>query len=228
MHKFTRTFLLANALETESYTKPGNANSQLNFSYVEFILRMERFPQFYINTVALPSTMITILALFSFWLPPSCGEKLSFGVSLLLGLSVFQLVVADQLPDTSQGQPLLKTYLSMNFIMVGVSLFLNLITVTVNSSQLKIKHPGARRVILNLPSRSLCIGSITVPPEDEDNNKYKTAEVVCKTTIVNELDSNLSEDMEKVSRNGGYECKSEKGSEKASEEIIKYQSAYKY
>ena len=130
----------------------------LNYSYVEFSLTMTRLPQYYLYTVGLPSTAVTILALFTFWLPDDSGEKLSFVVSLMLGLTVFQLVIADTLPETSGNrQPLMSTYLLFNLIMVAVILMLTLVSITVHSSRRKITSRRLRKFLFEVLPSLFCV-----------------------------------------------------------------------
>ena len=49
-----------------------------------------------------------IAALMMFWLPADSGEKVSLGVTVLLAFSVFQLVLADNSPKTSDYFPILS------------------------------------------------------------------------------------------------------------------------
>ena len=87
-------------------------------------------------------------------MPPECGEKVSLGVSILLGLTVFQLVVADTLPETSfGGQPLLGTYLTMNFVLVATTLFCTAFSMSVYSKPGPVENVFFRKVFLkHLPN----------------------------------------------------------------------------
>ena len=82
-------------------------------------------------------------------MPPECGEKVSLGVSILLGLTVFQLVVAGTLPETSfGGQPLLGTYLTMNFALVAITLFCTAFSMSVYSKPGPVENEFFRKVLL--------------------------------------------------------------------------------
>ena len=130
----------------------------INYSYVDFLINMTRKPDYYLYNVGLPSTAVTILALFSFWLPANCGEKISFAVSLLLGLTVFQIVVEDTLPETSSDdRPLLMKHLSMNFIIVGLTLFLTVINLAVHSSRYMITKHRLKHFLFRILPNILCI-----------------------------------------------------------------------
>ena len=129
---------------------------------------MTRHPNFLLYTVGLPSTLISLLALCTFWLPVNCGEKITFVISLLLGLTVFLLVMENHSPEANV-RPIMMTYMSMNFIFVGVIIFLTVITVTVNASRRKIKHPQLRQMLLKTIPRMLCVSTGLHTKESNEN-----------------------------------------------------------
>ena len=51
--------------------------------------------------IILPCVMLSILQLMVFLVPPSAGEKVSLGVTVLLSFTVFLLMVSDNMPQTS-------------------------------------------------------------------------------------------------------------------------------
>ncbi|PIK35929.1 hypothetical protein BSL78_27246 [Apostichopus japonicus] len=85
---------------------PNNSTSLL--SYGVYCLFLQRDPSYYISTLVIPSSVLSLLAFATFCLPPDCGERISLGVSMVLGLTVFQLLVADILP-TTKGLPILQS-----------------------------------------------------------------------------------------------------------------------
>lgn len=71
------------------------------YSYVEFTLRLRRRYTFYVMNIILPCTLLSILVMIVFCLPPDAGEKISLGISVLLAFTVFLLMVAENVPRTS-------------------------------------------------------------------------------------------------------------------------------
>ena len=51
--------------------------------------------------------MLSFVLLMVFQLPAESGEKVSLGVSILVAFSVFLLIVAEQVPDTSDAVPVM-------------------------------------------------------------------------------------------------------------------------
>ncbi|NWS47539.1 ACH10 protein, partial [Probosciger aterrimus] len=73
---------------------------------VTYTLLLRRRASFYIFNLLLPCIMVSFLAPLSFYLPADSGEKVSLGVTVLLALTVFQLLVAESMPP-SESVPLI-------------------------------------------------------------------------------------------------------------------------
>ena len=80
------------------------------FYDVTFYLTMKRKPLYYIFNLIVPCALIATLTLIKFFLPPESGEKIGLGITVLLAMTVFLLIVADSLPSTSEHIPLLGSY----------------------------------------------------------------------------------------------------------------------
>lgn len=68
---------------------------------------IRRRPLFYAVNLLLPSVFLMLMDVVGFHLPPDSGERVSFKVTLLLGYSVFLIIVSDTLPATAIGTPLI-------------------------------------------------------------------------------------------------------------------------
>ncbi|BFZ01989.1 hypothetical protein BsWGS_05027 [Bradybaena similaris] len=102
------------------------------------ILEYECCPEFYIDltytihirrrtlyygfNIIIPCVLISSLTLLLFILPPEAGEKISLGVTILLSLMVFLLLVAETMPPTSDALPLIGIYFACIMMMVSVSI----------------------------------------------------------------------------------------------------------
>ena len=70
-----------------------------------------------------------MLAPFTFLLPADSGEKISLGVTILLSLTVFQLIVAEQMPP-SEDIPIIGEFYLYTMALVSTSILVTIGMVT--------------------------------------------------------------------------------------------------
>ena len=93
-----------------------------------YTLHVRRKTFYYIFNIIVPCVMLSILTLLTFWLPPTSGEKITLGLSVFLAFSMFMLLIAEEVPATSEAVPLigiLSSFLSF-FVILFLSPFLSL------------------------------------------------------------------------------------------------------
>ncbi|KAK2834754.1 hypothetical protein Q7C36_015455 [Tachysurus vachellii] len=88
---------------------------------VTFTLVMRRRTLYYGLNLLVPCVIISTLALLVFLLPADSGEKISLGITVLLSLTVFMLLVAEIMPATSDSVPLIAQYFATTMVIVGLS-----------------------------------------------------------------------------------------------------------
>ena len=76
---------------------------------VTFTIVIRRRTLYYLFNVIFPCLWLTVLSLVGFWLPPDSGEKITLGITVLLAFSVFMLMIAENMPATSEFVPLMGT-----------------------------------------------------------------------------------------------------------------------
>lgn len=81
------------------------------YPYVEFMLHLRRRQAFYVMNVIVPCSLLSVLVLIVFCLPPDAGEKISLGISVVLAIIVFLLTVAETIPRTSLHVPVMGLYI---------------------------------------------------------------------------------------------------------------------
>ncbi|XP_069802742.1 5-hydroxytryptamine receptor 3A-like [Dendropsophus ebraccatus] len=92
----------------------------LQFGQIKFYVSLRRRPLFYVVNLILPSIILMVLDIIGFYIPPESGERISFKITLLLGYSVFLLIVYNALPAT--GAPLIGIYFALCMILLLISL----------------------------------------------------------------------------------------------------------
>ncbi|XP_069078457.1 neuronal acetylcholine receptor subunit alpha-7 isoform X1 [Pleurodeles waltl] len=94
---------------------------------VTFTVIMRRRTLYYGLNLLIPCVLISALALLVFLLPADSGEKISLGITVLLSLTVFMLLVAEIMPATSDSVPLIAQYFASTMIIVGLSVVVTVI-----------------------------------------------------------------------------------------------------
>lgn len=74
---------------------------------VTYVIQMRRKPLFYVFNMILPCLLITLVALLGFYIPSDSGEKVTMGITTLLSMTVFLMLVAESMPPTSDVLPLI-------------------------------------------------------------------------------------------------------------------------
>lgn len=77
---------------------------------VTVVIVMQRRILYYVLNIIFPCFWLNILSCLTFWLPSDAGEKITLNITVLLSYSVFMLVVAESMPQTSEFVPLIGLY----------------------------------------------------------------------------------------------------------------------
>ncbi|KAF1523475.1 Neuronal acetylcholine receptor subunit alpha-10, partial [Eudyptes sclateri] len=125
---------------------------------ITYTLLLRRRASFYIFNLLLPCVMVSFLAPLGFYLPADSGEKVSLGVTVLLALTVFQLLVAESMPP-SESVPLIGKYYIATMTMITASTALTIFIMNVHhcGPGARPVPPWARRLILHHMARLCCV-----------------------------------------------------------------------
>ncbi len=106
-----------------------NPHHSRNFSTIKIDIELERLSRFYIVKIIIPFSVISLLALFSFWLPTDSGEKVALTVSVLLSLTIYLQTISNYVPKTERGSCILTLYSHVIFSFVFLSCVFNIFTI---------------------------------------------------------------------------------------------------
>uniref|UniRef100_A0A3B4XGG1 5-hydroxytryptamine receptor 3A-like n=1 Tax=Seriola lalandi dorsalis TaxID=1841481 RepID=A0A3B4XGG1_SERLL len=143
-----------------------------SYSDIIFYIILRRRPLTYVVNLLIPSCFLITLDLFSFLLPPASVDRSAFKMTLILGYTVFLLIMNDLLPVTGETTPLMNVLFSLSLALMVASL---LETVFITNIQFSSSQYSAvphwlsvlvlqyLSVVVCLPSTKNCI-KISIPP----------------------------------------------------------------
>ncbi|XP_056149874.1 acetylcholine receptor subunit gamma [Lampris incognitus] len=143
----------AKKLINSQYTR-----EELEYQEVVFYLIIQRKPVFYIINIIAPCVLFSSLGLLVYFLPAKAGgQKCTMSIATLLGQTVFLLLIAKKVPETSKAVPLIGKYL-MFVMSVTTMVVMNSVIVLNVSLRTPSTHKmtnTVRKVLLNILPRLL-------------------------------------------------------------------------
>jgi len=113
-----------------------------------FEIRIKRRTLFYVNNLVVPCIVLALLTATAFLFPPETGERISLMITILLGMTVFMIVVIEAIPSTSEVTPLISTYFSVVMIEVSLGLLCTCISLNIEHHHPKMQLTGWFRYVL--------------------------------------------------------------------------------
>ncbi|KAM7387951.1 hypothetical protein PAMP_024155 [Pampus punctatissimus] len=165
---------------------------EARYSEIKYFIILRRRPILYVVNLLIPSCFLSTLDIFTFLLPPHSVDRCSIKVTLILGYTVFLLIMNDLLPVTGYSTPLLNVLFSVSFALMVASL---LETVFITNIQLSCSHystvPHWLRVLV---LRYLAV-VVCLPPQKKSNRitvSLHPPAIATNTSIIsaNELQRN--------------------------------------
>ncbi|XP_042369583.1 5-hydroxytryptamine receptor 3A-like [Plectropomus leopardus] len=92
-----------------------------SYSEIKYYIILRRRPLLYVINLLIPSCFLITLDLFSFLLPPQSVDRASFKMTLILGYTVFLLIMNDLLPVTGDTTPLMNVLFSVSLALMVAS-----------------------------------------------------------------------------------------------------------
>ncbi|GFW94767.1 ligand-gated ion channel 4 [Trichonephila clavipes] len=76
--------------------------------------------------------LITGIALLSFYMPSDSGEKVTLGITTLLSMTVFLMVIGESMPPTSDTVPLIGLYYAVVMTLVSLATAMSVVTLNIH------------------------------------------------------------------------------------------------
>ncbi|XP_075122985.1 5-hydroxytryptamine receptor 3A-like [Leptodactylus fuscus] len=137
---------------------------------ITFWVVIRRRPVLYVVNLLIPSAFLMLIDILSFFLPPHSTDRASFKMTLLLGYTVFLLIMNDLLPSTANGTPLIGIYFSVCLALLVLSLLETVIITHVlhrGTLQSGFMPYWVRRFVLGFLAHLICYSD---PDANNDNN----------------------------------------------------------
>ncbi|XP_076007313.1 5-hydroxytryptamine receptor 3A-like [Genypterus blacodes] len=168
-----------------------------SFSELKYHIILRRRPMLYVVNLLIPSCFLITVDLFSFLLPPENVDRSSFKMTLILGYTVFLLIMNDLLPVTGNSAPLMNVFFSISLaLMVGSLLETLFITkIHYSSSLYAAVPPWISVLVLQYLARVVC-----VPPKKPNRVTVCLGPAVRESKRINGI-SNLGADLRSISGN---------------------------
>ncbi|XP_071166740.1 neuronal acetylcholine receptor subunit alpha-10-like isoform X2 [Mytilus edulis] len=146
---------------------------------VTFNIFLERKPRYYVTNILVPSFLITCIAILGFLLPVDSGEKIGLELTVMLAISVFQLLVADKLPPSSFSTPWIVVYFNFTLFISGIASFIQVIVLNLHHRAdqqmsewivFNVLQPLATITFIDVPGFTACR---CISKQDENMIKQK-------------------------------------------------------
>lgn len=99
---------------------------------ITFHIVIRRKTLYLVINLIIPCVSINMLTVLAFYLPCDCGEKVSVCLTIMLSLSLFQLLLMELVPGTSIVIPMIGKYLLFTCILVSLSIIFSIVVLNVN------------------------------------------------------------------------------------------------
>ncbi|XP_078000571.1 acetylcholine receptor subunit alpha-like [Glandiceps talaboti] len=116
------------------------------YAYIDFTLYLDRKPLFYLLNLCIPSVLLSLLMSLVFCFPPDSPDKIPHGLSVLLTIFIFDILVIDIMPASSDNIPITSQYLFVNMVLTVVAIILS--ALLINMHKLKGNFSGRRKKVL--------------------------------------------------------------------------------
>ncbi|CAL8345264.1 unnamed protein product [Gadus morhua 'NCC'] len=126
---------------------------------ITFWVVIKRRPNLYVVNLLIPSSFLMLIDILSFYLPPHSVDRASFKMTLILGYTVFLLIMNDLLPSTANGTPIIGIYFSVCLALMVISLLETVIITNVlhhNSMKYREVPRWVRVLVLQHIANLIC------------------------------------------------------------------------
>ncbi|XP_078597111.1 uncharacterized protein LOC144873541 [Branchiostoma floridae x Branchiostoma japonicum] len=122
-------------------------------------MKFDRIPTFHLCTTLFPAIILSVLMCIIFMLPIEKGDRISFGMTILLSMVVSLVFITDVLPAKGS-MPVAALLVIVYMCMMGFFLIITVIVIRISSSD-KDLPPIVKKVFLRYIARLVFLGDLT-------------------------------------------------------------------
>ncbi|XP_037626100.1 5-hydroxytryptamine receptor 3A-like [Sebastes umbrosus] len=163
-----------------------------SYSGIRYYIILRRRPVLYVVNLLIPSCFLLTMDLFSFLLPPHCVDRSSFKMTLILGYTVFLLIMNDLLPVTGElATPLMNVLFCISLALMVASLLETIFITNIQFSS--SQYSAAPHWLSVLVLRYLAV-VVCIPPKKKSNRV-----TVCLRPPARAMNTSIIEHLKSVS-----------------------------
>lgn len=171
------------------------------YSTITYEIDFERMSLYYFLYIILPLVSQVFLFLLIFRIPFDTGERMGFGVTILLSITVYLLVISEKLPEKSDNAPMLGICFILEFYILSTGLVAAAMTVLL--SRRKTRPPQYLIRFANYLN-SECNAIKTTPKKRRVMELYETHGIEhdedCKQSLSEDTENEIKEKEEDENR----------------------------
>ncbi|XP_078621303.1 uncharacterized protein LOC144887778 [Branchiostoma floridae x Branchiostoma japonicum] len=134
-----------------------------------FAVHLKRIPLFHIATTVAPCVILAVLMTITFVMPIDKGDRISFGVTILLSMVVSLVFVTDVLP-VKGALPFFASLIVVYMAMMGLFLFFTIYIITLHDKEGSLS-PMAKTFFLRYMAGFLLLGDLTEKEAASDDGE---------------------------------------------------------
>ncbi|CAL8253077.1 unnamed protein product [Merluccius merluccius] len=164
---------------------------------LKFHIQLRRSSTLYVVNLLIPSGFLITVDLFSFMLPPQSVDRSAFKMTLILGYTVFLLLMNDLLPVTGDTIPLINVFFSICLALMVTSLLETILITNLHSGSshfAPVPH-WVKVVVLN--TLGCLVGLPPKPPKDNSTEENKVGK---NPPMAVELEDTTLDELRKLGR----------------------------
>ncbi|XP_026464536.1 acetylcholine receptor subunit alpha-type acr-16-like [Ctenocephalides felis] len=119
------------------------------YADVEFNITLTRRSPTYSSLVITPASIVVLMTLLSFWLPPTAGEKIILNSCNAIIICILMMYFSQKLPVMANHTPLVVLFYSSSLIMVTFSLIIAVVVLNLARTKHSAPLPWTIKNMLN-------------------------------------------------------------------------------